>query len=206
MTAAFLYGFSLSFGLLFAIGAQNAFVLRYGLARRHVFAVALFCAVADAILIALGVAGVSLALANFVIRYESVLFGVAALWLAGYGVLRLRDAAKGQVPTTEANGAAGNLLPTLAALAVLTFGNPHVYLDTVVLIGTVSLSYDGAMKLAYGLGAVSASFAFFFSLAYGAQKLSPHMQRRGAWRVLDIVIAVIMFALALAMARNGGWV
>lgn len=205
MIAAFAYGFTLGFGLLFAIGAQNAFVLRHGLAGRHVFAIALFCAVADAALIILGIAGISATVARFLTQYESMLFGAAALWLAGYGALRLRDAARAQMPVSDANGAGDRLLPALATLAVLTFGNPHVYLDTVVLIGTVSLSYDGAAKLAYAGGAVSASFTFFFGLAYGARKLAPQMQRRGAWRVLDISIAAVMFALALAMARNGGW-
>lgn len=204
--AALIYGFSLGFGLLFAIGAQNAFVLRHGLARTHVFVIALFCAVSDALLIILGIAGVSLGVSRFVGQYGHFLFGGAALWLACYGLLRLRDAIKGQSATiADGQGRAVGLAPTLSVLAVLTFGNPHVYLDTVVLIGTVSLPYSGAAKFAYASGAVCASFVFFFGLAYGAKMLAPQMRRPGAWRILDLFIAMVMFALALAMARSGGW-
>ena len=88
---------------------------------------------------------------------------------------------------------------------MLTFSNPHFYLDTVVLLGTVSVRFTGMDKLAYGTGAVTASFVFFFALGYGASLLAPQMQRPNAWRVLDTIIAMVIFALAIGMARAGGW-
>lgn len=202
---ALVTGFLLGFTLLFAIGAQNAFVLRQGLLRRHVFAVALFCAVADAALIILGVAGFALFITDLVGDVEQYLFGAAALWLGAYGVVRLRGVfAKNSLTGTETDPATG-LRATLLILAVLTFGNPHVYLDTVVLVGAVSVSFDGFAKFSYAAGAVIASFVFFFGLAYGGGLLAPHMARPGAWRLFDGIVALIMFALAAAMARQGGW-
>ena len=198
-------GFVLGFSLILAIGAQNAFVLRQGLMRRHVLPVVMFCAVADMLLIVAGVAGISLLIADLASRHAPLLFGLAAIWLAGYGVLRLRSAAVAHDTINEDDGMTGQLLPTLATIAVLTFGNPHVYLDTVVLIGTVSLQFDGSDRVAYGAGAATASFVFFFSLGFGASLLAPQMKRPNAWRVLDAVIALVMFGLAIGMARAGGW-
>lgn len=198
-------GFALGFSLILAIGAQNAFVLRQGLMRRHVLPVVLFCAVADMLLIVAGVAGVSLLIADFASRHAPALFGFAAVWLAGYGVLRLRSAAMANGTISETNGPASQLVPTLATVAVLTFGNPHVYLDTVVLIGTVSLQFDGMDRVAYGAGAATASLVFFFSLGFGATLLAPQMKRPNAWRILDAIIALVMFGIAVGMARAGGW-
>ena len=198
-------GFALGFSLILAIGAQNAFVLRQGLTRRHVLPVVMFCAVADMLLIVAGVAGVSLLIADIASRHAPALFGVAAIWLAGYGLLRVRGAVTANGIINDNDGVSGQLLPTLATAAVLTFGNPHVYLDTVVLIGTVSLQFDGADRIAYGAGAATASFVFFFSLGYGAKLLAPQMKHPNAWRILDAVIALVMFGLAIGMARAGGW-
>ena len=199
-------GFALGFSLILAIGAQNAFVLRQGLLRQHVFFVVLFCALADMLLIVAGVAGVSLLIADVAAQHAPLLFGLAALWLSAYGMLRLRSAARAGSALAEGAGDGVGLAATMATVAVLTFGNPHVYLDTVVLIGTVSLQFDGADKTAYAAGAGTASFVFFFSLGYGASLLAPHMRRRNAWRVLDSLIAIVMFMLALGMARAGGWI
>ena len=202
--SAFGAGFVIGFSLIMAIGAQNAFVLRQGLMRRHIFAVALFCAGSDALLIAAGVSGVSLLVAEFAASHSALLFGLASLWLSVYGALRLRDAIRGDGHIAHGNGAETELVPTLAITAILTFGNPHVYLDTVVLIGAVSLQFEAIDKLYYGLGAGISSFVFFFSLVYGARFLAPIMERPNAWRVLDAGIAIIMFALALSMLRTGG--
>ena len=202
--SAFGTGFAIGFSLIMVIGAQNAFVLRQGLMRRHVFAIALFCAGSDALLIAAGVGGISLFIAEFSTRHSALLFGFAGLWLAVYGALRLRDAIRGDANMPHHNGAEMGLVPTLAITAMLTFGNPHVYLDTVVLIGAVSLQFEATDKLYYGLGAAISSCVFFFSLAYGAKYLAPYMERPNAWRILDAGIAIIMFALALSMLRAGG--
>jgi len=205
MLSAFLSGFILGFSLILAIGSQNSFVLRQGLMGRHVFIVALFCSLSDALLISIGVAGISIFLNNYIDLVSDWLFGVSAIWLAGYGLLRLRDAVIGKSVLIAENSSVNGLVSTLSFLSVLTFANPHVYLDTVVLIGSVSQQFPDNTKLAYVLGASIASFVFFFSLAYGAKFLSPIMQRPIAWQLLDSFIAFVMFTLAIKMAQAGGW-
>ena len=205
MLSAFLTGFVLGFSLILAIGAQNSFVLRQGLIGRHVFIVALFCSLSDALLISIGVAGISIFLSNYIDLVSDWLFSISAIWLLGYGLLRLRDAINGKSVLIAKDSSVNELASTLSFLSVLTFANPHVYLDTVILIGTVSQQFPGNTKLAYVLGASLASFVFFFSLAYGAKFLSPIMQRPIAWRLLDSFIAFVMFILAIKMADAGGW-
>ena len=206
MLSALLTGFILGFSLILAIGAQNSFVLRQGLMGRHVFTVALFCSLSDAVLISIGVAGISIFLNNYIDLVSDWLFGISAIWLAGYGLLRLRDAVIGKSVLIAENSSVNGLASTLSFLVVLTFANPHVYLDTVVLIGSVSQQFpDNNTKLAYVLGASIASFVFFFSLAYGAKFLSPVMQRPIAWRLLDSFIAFVMFGLAIKMTYIAGW-
>ena len=205
MLSAFLSGFILGFSLILAIGAQNSFVLRQGLMGRHVFTVALFCSLSDALLISIGVAGISIFLNNYIDLVSDWLFGISAIWLAGYGLLRLRDAVIGKSVLIAENSSVNGLVSTLSFLSVLTFANPHVYLDTVVLIGSVSQQFPDNTKLAYVLGASIASFVFFFSLAYGAKFLSPIMQRPIAWRFLDSFIAFVMFTLAIKMVQAAGW-
>jgi L-lysine exporter family protein LysE/ArgO len=205
MLSAFLTGFILGFALILAIGAQNSFVLRQGLMGRHIFIVALFCSLSDAFLISIGVAGISMFLNNYIYLVSNWLFGISAIWLAGYGLLRLRDAINGNSALVIESASSNGLISTLSFLAVLTFANPHVYLDTVVLIGSVSQQFPGITKLAYVLGASIASFVFFFSLAYGAKFLSPIMQKPIAWRLLDSFIAFVMFTLAIKIAQEGGW-
>jgi len=204
MIYAFLTGFILGFSLILAIGAQNSFVLRQGLIGRHVFIVALFCALSDALLIIIGVAGISIFL-NYIDLVSDWLFGISAIWLAGYGLLRLRDAVTGKSALIAENSSANGLASTLSFLVVVTFANPHVYLDTVVLIGSVSQQFSGDTKLAYVIGASIASFVFFFSLSYGAKLLAPIMKRPSAWRILDYSIALLMFIIAVKLAYSGNW-
>ena len=206
MLSAFLTGFILGLSLILAIGAQNSFVLRQGLMGRHVFTVALFCSLSDALLISIGVAGISIFLNNYIDTMSDWLFGISAIWLTGYGLLRLRDVVKGKSDLVIEVASTNGLISTLSFLAVLTFANPHVYLDTVVLIGSVSQQFPGNIKVAYVLGASLASFVFFFSLAYGAKLLSPIMQKPLAWRLLDSFIAFVMFSLAIKMVHSGGWI
>ena len=205
MLSAFLQGLFLGFSLILAIGAQNSFVLRQGLIGRHVFIVALFCSLSDALLISIGVAGISIFLNSFIDLVSVWLFGIAAIWLAGYGMLRLRDAINGKSILIVENSSLNGLASTLSLLIILTFANPHVYLDTVILIGSVSQQFSGDTMLAYVLGASLASFVFFFSLAYGAKLLSPIMQRPIAWQLLDTFIAFVMFILAIKMAQAAEW-
>ena len=206
MLSAFLTGFILGFALILAIGAQNSFVLRQGLMGRHIFIVALFCSLSDAFLISIGVAGISMFLNNYIYLVSNWLFGISAIWLAGYGLLRLRDAINGNSALVIESASSNGLISTLSFLAVLTFANPHVYLDTVVLIGSISQQFPDNTKITYIIGASLASFVFFFSLAYGAKFISPIMQRPIAWRVLDSFIAFVMFSLAIKMVHSGGWI
>ena len=204
MIYAFLTGFFLGFSLILAIGAQNAFVLRQGLIGRHVLIVALFCAVSDALLITIGVVGIS-TLLNFIGLLSNWLYGISSIWLIGYGLLRLRDAVKGESTLTAEKSSVNGLASTLAFLAVVTFANPHVYLDTVVLLGSISQQFSGDNKIAYVLGASIASFAFFFSLSYGARLLAPIMIRPNAWRILDCSIALLMFIIAIKLVLSVNW-
>jgi len=205
MLSAFITGFILGFSLILVIGAQNSFVLRQGLVSRHVFSVAIFCSLSDALLIIIGIAGISIFLNNYIVFFADWLFAVSAIWLACYGLLRLKDAIKGNSALIVEDTSNNGITSTLSFLAVITFANPHVYLDTVFLIGSVSQQFSGNTKLAYATGSSLASFIFFFSLAYGAKLLSPIMQKTVAWRVLDSFIAFIMFSLAIKMAYLGGW-
>jgi len=202
---SFLTGFFLGFSLIVAIGAQNTFVLRQGILGQHVFYVALFCAASDALLITLGVAGISFFLNNFISQNSNILFGLSAVWLAGYGLIRLRSALKSNNTIEIEASTIKGLLPTILVAAVLTFLNPHVYLDTMLLIGTISQQFSGFHKIIFTLGAVLASFIFFFSLAYGAKLLIPIMQHPFSWRILDSLIALIMFTIAFQLASAGNW-
>ena len=206
MLDAFLTGFILGLSLILAIGAQNSFVLRQGLMDRHVFTVALFCSLSDALLIFIGVAGISIFLNNYINLVSNWLFAIAAIWLAGYGLLRLKDAIKGNSALLAEGSLNNGIASTLSFLAVLTFANPHVYLDTVILIGSISQQFPGNTKFAFAIGAALASFVFFFSLAYGAKLLSPIMQRPIAWRVLDSFIAFVMFSLAIKIFYSVRWI
>ena len=204
MLFAYSTGLMLSFSLILAIGSQNAFVLRQGILRQHVWPIVLFCAVADTFLIITGVFGLSLLIADFVDQISRWLFGGAAVWLFGYGLLRIRDLFGNKVLKIDAHPVSG-LWTSLGTAAALTFINPHVYLDTVVLVGTVSLQFSGVNKLAFGAGAITASFVFFSALGYGGYLLSDIMRQPRAWRVLNGIIAVVMFVLAATILRAGGW-
>ena len=205
MSSAFLTGFFLGISLIVAIGAQNTFVLRQGILGKHVFYVALFCALSDALLISIGIAGISFFLNNVINQISNLLFGFSALWLTGYGILRLKAVFKTDIMIEIKVSKSKDLIPTISIAAILTFANPHVYLDTMVLIGSISQQFFGYYKIAFALGAVIASFVFFFSLAYGAKLLEPIMQHPTSWRILDGFIALIMFTIAIKLAYAGNW-
>ena len=189
-------GFLLSLSLIVAIGAQNAFVLRQGLRRSHVFAVSAFCGLSDALLITAGVAGFG-SLSEAVPALETVMRYGGATFLIWYGVLNAQSAWAGGSAIDTSGEAGESLWKVLGTLAALTWLNPHVYLDTVVLIGSISAQYDN--RLHFGVGATTASIVFFFSLGYGARLLSPMFQNPRAWQVLDAVIAVTMWAIAFGL-------
>ena len=196
MNLAFVSGFLLSLSLIFAIGTQNAFVLRQGLMRQHVIPIAIFCAVSDIILITLGVFGFG-SIISEVEWLSSYMFIIGGIWLTGYGLLRLRDAYICDSYLEASSLEEKDLKLALINCAALTWLNPHVYIDTLVLIGTVSTQFEDTYQ--FGLGACLASVIFFFSLALGARALSPLMKSRKAWQSLDVIIAIIMFILAFYM-------
>lgn len=198
----FLQGFVLVFSLILAIGAQNAFVLRAGLQGRNVFVICAFCAVSDMILVTVGINGMAAVLAPFQAAMPWVYAG-AALWLAGYGGLRLRDALTGQSALKAAEGEAQGLGPSLLAAAGITWLNPHVYLDTVVLVGSVSTTLDGSEKWRFALGAYLASTSFFFTLGYGAKALGRGLTNPKIWARIDLFIALVMFWIAAGLIWAG---
>ncbi|MEM8555809.1 MAG: LysE/ArgO family amino acid transporter [Pseudomonadota bacterium] len=193
-------GFVTALSLILAIGAQNAFVLRQGLARQHVLPLCLLCATSDAILITAGVLGFG-ALVESAPWFPLAMTIGGAAFLIAYGINRLLAAKKGG-QGLELSGQSASLGRTLAVGAAFTWLNPHVYLDTVGLIGAISTAHLGPDKLAFGIGAVTASFVFFFSLGYGARWLSPIMQSARAWQRLDALIGIVMLALAAGLIMS----
>lgn len=190
-------GFFLGASLIIAIGAQNAFILRQGLLRSHVFVLCLICALSDAVLIAAGVAGLGTIVSQSPRLIAVVTLG-GAVFLGSYAFLAFRRAM--QPHALQADAKSG--MPLKAAVATclaFTFLNPHVYLDTVLLLGSLSAAYQGMARLAYGAGAALASFIWFFGLGYGARLLQPVFARPAAWRVLDVIIGIVMSLLALSL-------
>ena len=201
MFSAALSGFALSLSLILAIGAQNSFVIRQGLLNQHVLAVVLFCGIADMALICLGALGLGQLLAPILDLYSQWLFGLAALWLAVYGILRFRDGLMMNAKT-DLDGAnlckpaQASLTQTLSVVLVLTFANPHVYLDTVILLGSLSVPYEGSDKLAFVCGASAASLSFFGVLGFGARRFSHYMTSPRAWQVIDFATSFVMLMFA----------
>ena len=197
MNSPLIVGFLASFTLIAAIGAQNAFVLRQGIRREHVVPVVALCTVSDIALIAAGIAGVGALINAHPAAVNIAKFG-GALFLFCYGLLAARRAWRPST-LTPSEATPARLAEVLLTAAALTFLNPHVYLDTVLLVGSLSAGYDGAARIAYGAGAASASFVWFFGLGYGARLLQPVFARPAAWRVLDLLIAVVMTAIGLGL-------
>lgn len=197
MLSAFVPGFLLGLSLIVAIGAQNAFVLRQGLRGEHILAVCLACAVSDAALILVGVGGFAQASA-WAPWLETTTRYAGAAFLFAYGLRSFWAAARSGNALTPAAAVPAGLGATLAMCLALTWLNPHVYLDTVVLLGSVSTQF-AAGKYAFALGAMAASFLFFFSLGYGARLLRPVFAQPGAWRVLEVTIGVVMWMIAATL-------
>ena len=200
---AFYAGASLGLSLIIAIGAQNAFVLKQGLQKRHVFAVCLLCALSDAILIIAGVFGFYLLTAQLPWLESAARYGGAAFLIAYgarslYSALRTTDA----LQAAHGNQSRGNhsLIAAMSTTLAFTWLNPHVYLDTVVLLGSVSTQYPTA-KTEFAAGASTASFVFFFALGYGARILAPLFAKPMAWKILDGMIAAVMWGIAVNLLR-----
>lgn len=197
MSVALLKGMGMGAGLIMAIGAQNAFVLRQGLLRRYVFICALICTLCDVALISAGVAGMG----SLIVAHPQLLtlakWGGAA-FLAWYG-LRSAIAAFKAGALDAASQGVGSYTAAVAAAFSFSLLNPHVYLDTVVLLGAVGGQQPDGGRIEFAIGAMSASVLWFFGLAYGARLLAPLFARPIAWRVLDALIAVVMWVLAASL-------
>lgn len=197
MHAQFFAGFLSGLVLIVAIGAQNTFVLRQAILRQHRLPITLICASADVILILAGIAGLGV-----LIQTNSTLLAVAryggALFLFAYSAFAARRAWDGEQMDLAGQGAMPRLTAIVTCLG-LTFLNPHVYLDTVVLLGALANQQGVSGRWVFGGGAMLASLLWFFTLAYGAGYLAPLFRRRGAWRVLDTAIALLMLGLALRL-------
>lgn len=201
--AAAIQGAVLGAGLIIAIGAQNAFVLRQGLARQREGLVAAICSLCDAALIIAGVAGLGrLVTGNPAFIAPLAWFGV--VFLTAYGGRALVRAATWHRAAVLLPGQGNNAPPSTRAVILTTLAlsllNPHVYLDTVVLIGSVGAQFPAATRPAFAAGAVAASIIWFFSLAYGARFLAPWFARPGAWRILELAIAATMLTIAARLA------
>ena len=200
MLNIYLQGFVLTAGLIIAIGAQNAFVLSNAVRGNHPLLIAALCAGGDLLLIGIGLAGVGSLVASHpeLMRYAAL---GGALFLAVYGAYALRSALRGStglqtekvVPLTRS----AVILSTLA----VTFLNPHAYLDTVVLIGSIGGQFPLEKRLIFGAGAVTASIVWFFALGFGGPLLAPLFRKRSSWRMLDGVVCLIMWGIALTLVK-----
>lgn len=200
VSAAFA-GLVASAGLIVAIGAQNAFVLRQGIQRRHVGTVVAICMVCDMTLIVCGVAGIGALVREAPSLLQVMRFGGAA-FVGIYGVLAARRAWRGSTalaPTSHGVSSRRRVVVTCLAFTLL---NPHVYLDTMVLLGTLSTRYPGSSRWAFAVGACCASVVWFTSLGYGARFLAPVFRKPFAWRVLDALMAVFMLTLAVLLVAR----
>lgn len=194
--STYLYGMSVSLSLILAIGAQNAFVLKQGLKRQFVLIVCLICALSDAILISAGVFGFGKVISQFpqVIEFAKYAGAVFLLW---YGAKSFYSAFTQSQSLVAQGDDVASLKQVVALCVAFTWLNPHVYLDTVILLGTIASQF--AEKGAFALGAMSASVIFFFALGYGARLLQPLFAKPIAWKILDGVIGVVMWAIAVSL-------
>ena len=195
--AAALAGLGFGLSLIVAIGAQNAYVLRQGLRKEHVFAIVAICALSDALLIAVGVAG----LGAIIQQLEWLLLLielVGGVFLCTYGVMAAKRAWKPEVLNTDTGGKRVSLKVAVGTALALTYLNPHVYLDTVLLLGSVAGTYE-ENRWWFATGAMLGSIIWFSTLGFGARVLDPVFKKPTAWRVLDAIIALVMFALGTSL-------
>jgi L-lysine exporter family protein LysE/ArgO len=190
-------GLGLGLSLIVAIGAQNAFVLRQGLRREHVLVVVIICAASDAVLIALGIAGLGALIeqAGWLLIVVRIAGAAFLIW---YGVRSAMRAARPAALDTDPAGAPISLRTAVVTVLALTWLNPHVYLDTVVLLGSIAGTY-GDLRWWFGLGAIIGSIVWFSALGFGSRMLRPLFARPISWRILDASIAVVMFAIAASL-------
>jgi L-lysine exporter family protein LysE/ArgO len=197
MFNALIAGFALGGGLIVAIGAQNAFVIRQGVLNSHVFWICLFCSVSDAVLIWSGTYGLGVILQQLPILIPIMTYGGAA-FLVWYGVKAVRRVLNPQ-SVAEEGKTTSSLFVALGTCAALTWLNPHVYLDTVILVGSIANARPSGEQAPFALGASLASFLWFFAIGYGAKALRRPLSKPLVWRGIDAFIALIMFWLAFKL-------
>lgn len=195
--AAGIAGLGFGLSLIIAIGAQNAFVLRQGLRKEHVLVIVAICAISDALLIALGVAGLG-ALIQQVPWLLMVIELIGGLFLVGYGVLAAKRAIKPNALTADVGGAPISMKVAVATALALTYLNPHVYLDTVLLLGSIAGTYEDN-RWWFATGAMIGSVVWFSTLGFGARLLAPVFKKATAWRVLDVIISLVMLTLGTSL-------
>ena len=196
---SYIQGLLLGFSLIIAIGAQNLFVFNQGLIGKYVMIVCLFCSLSDALLILIGYSGLYLIIENNVILQNFIIL-IGFLWLLGYGVLKIREGMyfdqesnlNIQIPHTNNR----NLYKTILAISGITWLNPHVYLDTVFLIGSISNSVQSEKQFSFLLGAISSSFLFFFFLGYMGFKIGPLIKSPNLWKKINISLGIIMIMIS----------
>ncbi len=200
MLLTFLKGFGTGGGLIIAIGAQNAFVLSQGVKKHHYIVIPLICAICDAILIALGVSGIGTLIAsNTTLSFTAGIGGAAFLFL--YGLGSFRSAICGSSLSADRKAVSSLKTAVLTTLAV-TLLNPHVYIDTILLLGSISSQFTQPGHLIFGAGAMAASFLWFFSLSLGGRLLAPLFTKQLSWRILDTLVGITMWAIALSVLKG----
>lgn len=195
-------GFFVSGGLIVAIGAQNAFVLKQGLLKRHTFWISLTCFLCDSILISLGVLGLGQLISQNQTASVALAF-VGALFLLVYGVRAFKAAYQGSSALNLESNAENrtSVFKTILATLAITLLNPHVYLDTVVIMGGIAGTLELTEKWLFFLGAILASVLWFFGLGYGARLLIPLFKRPATWRILDFTIGIIMWSISFSLVK-----
>ncbi len=196
----YIAGYSLGISLILAIGSQNAFILKQGLKKQHVFAVCLICAISDAILISSGVLGFGAVVKQYPSIEQAARYG-GAIFLTLYALMSFRSAFTNKHCLSLTGDAQTSLRRTIIFCLAFTWLNPHVYLDTVVLLGSISTKYH-PQQMQFAVGAVLASVTFFFSLGYGARYLAPLFAKDRAWQILEGIVGVIMLLLAVSLLNG----
>lgn len=191
-------GFSASVSLIVAIGAQNAFVIRQGLLCRHLFLTAIMCSLLDAMLISLGMLGFGPLISSWPFTVQIAKY-FAILFLFIYGSLSLRAAFKPKSFDLANEKNADSVKKTICILLALALLNPHAYLDTVILLGSIALQQPAYEQIYFGLGAVSASFIWFFAITYGSRLLAPLFSKSMSWKIIDLLTALIMWGIAITL-------
>lgn len=203
---SFFSGLGIGLSLIMAIGAQNAFVFRQGLLKRHIWLSILFCTISDGLLIFAGTYGIAAFLSPYFEKNASIIYFFTAIWLALYGILRVHAALFYQNNLELKNNGQLELYGVISSLFVMTWLNPHVYLDTLILIGSLSIPFGPNYLFSFALGATSASLIFFSLLGLGASKLNPLFKSEKAWKFVELLTAAIMFIFCFAFLKLGAWI